>query len=736
MHPMMKPALAATVSKMAAPKPSRRGFLAGAAGLVIGVHIAPKAMAQGQPTMAVGDGVFAPNAYVRIAPDDTVTVLVKHIEIGQGANTALPLLVAEELDARWDQMRAEQAPSDPIAYGNLAFGVQGTGGSTGLSNSYMTMRQAGAAARAMLVSAAADQWGIDYHGITVSDGVVSHEASGNSATFGELAEAAATRPVPVDVALKDRADFKLIGGEGVERLDSRIKSTGEAQFTIDVFRDGMQVVALAHPPAFGATVSSYDDAAALEVAGVRAVRQLPFGIAVYADDTYSAFKGRDALTVEWDDSAAETRSSAEIEEEFRAAARAPALVAEETGDVDAAVEAADRVIEADYMFPYLAHAALEPLDGVIEVSDDGVEVWSGMQIPTISENRMAEVLGRPTSDFTINTMYTGGSFGRRATPDSHFAAELAEVAKAAGPGAYKLVWSRADDMTGGYYRPLTAHYLRASLDADGNITSWLNTVANQSIVRGSMFEPMLIQDDLDATAFEGSQDMPYAWPANRVSWAEMQNPVPVLWWRSVGHTHTAHATETFLDLVLSETGKDPVQGRLDLIKEDRPRDRAVLERVAEMANWSGAGTGDRRLGVALQRSFGSYVAQIAEVENRDGRPHVTRVWCAVDCGIAVTPDAVVAQMEGGIGFGLGTAMFSELTLGQGGRVEQTNYDGFRVLRLPDMPQIHVSILDNPVDPTGVGEPGTPPIAPAVANAWYALTGDMPKRLPFALGAGA
>ena len=736
MHPAFAKAAAATGAAAPAPlpAPSRRGFLAGAAGLVLGVHLAPRVAGAevAQPAMSVAGGVFAPNAYLRIAPDDTVTVLVKHIEIGQGANTALPLLVAEELDARWDQMRAEQAPSDPVAYVNTAFGVQGTGGSTGLSNSYMTMRQAGAAARAMLVSAAADLWSVDPSGITVARGVVAHEASGRSATLGALAEAAAARPVPVAVALKDPKDFRLIGGEGVERLDSRIKSTGAAQFTIDVYREGMQVVAMVHPPLFGARVASFDGAAALAVPGVVAVREVPSGVAVYAESTFAALRGRDAVSVEWDETEAETRSSEEIEAVFLAAARAAATVAEERGDVDAAERDAARVLEADYVFPFLAHAALEPLDGVIEHGPDGVEVWSGMQIPTIAEGTMAAVLGRPTSDFTINTMYTGGSFGRRATPDSHFAAELAHVAKAAGPGAYKLMWTREDDMTGGYYRPLTVHHLRAALDADGRVTSWVNTVANQSIVRGSAFEEMLIVDDMDPTAYEGSTEMPYDWPATRVSWAEQRLSVPVLWWRSVGHTHTAYATETFLDAVLAAGGRDPVQGRLDLIRADRPRDRAVLERAAEMAGWSGPGTGDRRLGVALQRSFGSFVAQIAEVEDRGGgMPHVTRVWCAVDCGVAVTPDAVRAQMEGGIGFGLGTAMFSELTLGPGGRVRERNYDGFRVLRLPDMPRVEVSILDNPVDPTGVGEPGVPPIAPAVANAWRALTGSSYRRLPFA-----
>ena len=350
MHPSLKPAFA--------PKPSRRGFLAGSAGLVLGVHLAGKVRAQEVPTQ-LADGQFVPNAFLRIAPDDTVTVLVKHIEIGQGANTGLPLLVAEELDADWSQMRAEQAPVAP-AYVNTAFGVQGTGGSTGLSNSYMTMRRAGAAARAMLVAAAADRWGVSTDGITVSKGTVSHSESGRSARLGELAEAAAEQPVPVDVALKDPADFALIGGEGVTRLDSAAKSTGQAEFTIDVYRDGMKVVAMVHPPLFGATVASYDDAAALAIPGVEAVREVSSGIAIYARDTFAALRGRGAITVDWDESAAETRSTDEMIADFTAAARAPARVAQEAGDVDAALDGATQVIEADYVFPYLAHASLEP----------------------------------------------------------------------------------------------------------------------------------------------------------------------------------------------------------------------------------------------------------------------------------------------------------------------------------------------------------------------------------------
>lgn len=385
------------------------------------------------------EGQFAPNAFVRIDTDNTVTVLVKHIEIGQGANTGLPILVAEELDADWTQMRAEQAPADAVIYANPVFGLQDTGGSVGLASSYMQMRQAGAAARAMLVSAAAQEWGVPAAGITVAKGVVSHADSGSSASFGELAEAAAQVPVPIDAPLKDPKDFVLIGSEGVTRLDSEAKSTGKAVFTIDVYREGMQVVSMIHPPKFGATVTSFDDTTALGINGVIAVRQVPSGVAVYARDTFAALRGRDAVTVVWNESAAETRSTKEMIAAFTAAARAPATVAEEFGDVDAALSGSAKVIEADYVFPYLAHAALEPLDGVIELRDSEAEIWPGMQIPTISQGTMAGVLGMPPTSIAINTMYTGGSFGRRATPASEFAAELAEVAKAGGNGAYKLM---------------------------------------------------------------------------------------------------------------------------------------------------------------------------------------------------------------------------------------------------------------------------------------------------------
>ncbi|MBJ3761485.1 xanthine dehydrogenase family protein molybdopterin-binding subunit [Maribius pontilimi] len=719
------------ILKPTAVTPTRRGFLAGATGLVLATHLPGKARAQAA-RIATGDGteLLAPNAFVRIAPDDTVTVLVKHIEIGQGANTGLPILVAEELDADWSQMRAEAAPENLALYKNLFFGIQGTGGSTGLANSYMQMREAGAAARAMLVDAAGRVWGVPTSEITVSKGVVSHTKSDRTARFGELAEEAMKGEVPVGVKLKDPKDFTLIG-TSVTRLDSEEKSNGTATFALDLYRDGMKTVAMLHPPQFGATVASVDDSAALEVAGVRQVAQVPSGVAVIADNTFAALKGRDALNVEWDSSGAETRSSDQIAADFlQAAIFGAGKVVEDTGAIDDAFAGADRVIEAEYVFPYLAHAPMETLDGVIEVKNGEVDAWIGCQFPTADNQTIAGVLGLSPEKVRVHTMYGGGSFGRRATQASHFAQELASVAKAGGDGAYKVMWTRENDIRGGHYRPLTVHRLRAGLDTDGNITAWDNVVVNQSIMAGTPMEAMAMRDGLDPTSYEGANDLPYVLPAKRLTWVPQQSPVSVLWWRSVGHTHTAHAVETFLDEVLEATGKDAVQGRLDMMKGDRPRDAAVLQRVAEMANWSGPGTGDTRLGVAVVRSFGSYVAQIAEVEDRDGMPFVRKVWCAVDCGVAVTPDVVKAQMEGGIGYGLGHGLYSAITLGEGGRVQESNFDSYRSLRINEMPQVDVSIIDSQAEPKGVGEPGTPPVLPAVANAWRALTGKTQHQLPF------
>ncbi len=713
---------------------TRRGFLGSAAGLVIAVALPPQALAKSGAAAAIegtAEGGFAPNAFVRIAPDDTVTVLIKHIEFGQGPFTGLATLVAEELDADWAQMRAEHAPADGELYANLFFGIQGTGGSTAMANSWIQMRKAGAAARAMLVAAAAERWGVPAEEIAVEAGVVSHP-SGREAGFGALAEDAARQSAPEKPRLKNPSEFRLIGTD-LPKLDTPAKISGAAEFTIDLYREGMLTVAVAHPPKFGARVRGFDAAAARAVAGVERVAEIPSGVAVYARDTWAALEGRRALTVDWDDSEAETRSSDEMARIWAEATRAPGALVEETGDVEAALAGAATTHEAVFEFPFLAHAPLEPLDAVIEHRGEAAEVWMGAQLQSVDHQVLQRVLGLPAEKVRLNTVFAGGSFGRRAQPGSHLAGEIAHIAKAAGPGAYKLLWTREDDIRGGHYRPLTVHRLKGGLDAEGNVVAWENAIANQSIMAGSPFE-MMMKDGIDPTSIEGARNMPYAWPANRVTWARMEAGVPVLWWRAVGHTHTAYATEVFLDELLAKAGRDPVEGRLALLKDDRGRDRAVLERAAEMAGWQGPSRDGRAFGVALHKSFDSHVAMVAEVAEgpEDGIPRVVKVWAAIDCGIAVNPEVIAAQIEGGIGYGLSAALFNEITLAEGGTVEQGNFDSYRLLRISEMPEVEVSVIASAETPTGVGEPGLPPVAPAVANAWRALTGQTKRRLPFAL----
>lgn len=704
---------------------TRRGFLAGGAGLTLALMLP---LARGR-AMAETAAPFAPNAFIRIGTDDTVTVLIKHIEMGQGPYTGLSTLVAEELDADWGQMRAEAAPGNDKLYANLAFGAQGTGGSTAMANSYMQMRKAGATARAMLVAAAAAEWGVPAGEITVSKGVIAHAASGKSSGFGALSQAAATMEMPADPPVKDPSAFTLIGTDR-PRLDTAAKSNGTAQFTMDVYRDGMLTVLVAHPPKFGATVASLDDKAALAVPGVEMVRQISSGVAVYATSTFAAMKGRDALGITWDDSKAETRSSAELYDMLSTEAKTGGRVVEESGDL-AALSAAATLHEAEFRFPYLAHAPMEPLDAVIEVKAGKAEMWFGSQFPTFDKPTAAAALGLKPEDVSINVLLAGGSFGRRAQGSAHLAAEVAEVAKAAGrDGCFKLVWTREDDLRGGYYRPITVHRMKAGLDADGALVGWENTIANQSIMAGTPMAAMM-KDGMDSTSYEGAYALPYKVGAHRIGWAQAQSPVPVLWWRSVGHTHTAYAVEVFLDQLLEKAGKDPVQGRLDLLTPKATRERGVIEAVAKLAGWTGRTANGKGYGIAMAKSFGTYVAEIVEVEDQDGFPKVTRVWCAVDCGVAVNPNIIRAQMEGGIGYALGTALFNEITLEPGGTVAQGNFDSYRMLRIHEMPAVQVEVIASTADPTGVGEPGVPPLAPALANAWRALTGKAIYQLPFA-----
>jgi isoquinoline 1-oxidoreductase beta subunit len=661
-----------------------------------------------------------------------VTVVAKHLEMGQGSHTGLATVLAEELDADWSQVRVEAAPADATRYNNLAWGpVQGTGGSSSISNSWEQLRRAGATARAMLVSAAARRWGVAETALSVDKGVVTHAASGRRATFGELAEAASALPVPAEVRLKEPKDFKLIGTQP-PRVDAKGKIDGQAVFTMDVSLPGLLTAVIARPPVFGATVASFEKTAALAVPGVTDVVQVPAGVAVLARGFWAAQQGREALKVEWDESRAEHRGTEELLAEYRALARKPGATARRDGDPAAALAGAAKVVEAVYEFPYLAHAPMEPLDCVVHLSGDHAEVWAGSQIQTIDQATVAGVLGLAPDRVTVHTLLAGGSFGRRATPVADVAQEAASVVKAIGGRApVKVVWSREDDIRGGRYRPLYVHRLRGGLDASSRIVAWEHRIVGQSFMKGTPFEGM-IQNGIDGTAVEGGSTLPYAIPNLGCELHLVDVGVTGLWWRSVGHSHTAFSTETFLDELADAAGRDPFELRRELLVK-HPRLRAVLELAAGRAGWGSPLPPGRARGIALQESFGSYVAQVAEVRaGVDGLPRVERVVCAVDCGVAVNPDVVRAQMEGGIGFGLGAALWSEITL-EKGRVVQSNFDDYRTLRIDEMPKVEVHIVPSAEPPTGVGEPGVPPIGPAVANAFSRLTGRRVRTLPFVRG---
>ncbi|HVN35611.1 MAG TPA: xanthine dehydrogenase family protein molybdopterin-binding subunit [Casimicrobiaceae bacterium] len=718
---------------------SRRRFVQGAAGLTVAVYLPSTWAADAGLGKAGGEVVgevhFEPNAFVRIGSDNTVTVISKHVEMGQGSYTGLATIVAEELDAGWSQVRVEGAPADAGRYNNLFWGpTQGTGGSTAIANSWEQLRKAGASARAMLVAAAAKQWKVPADEVSVSEGIVMHERSKHKASFGQLAKAAARETVPSEVRLKDPTDFKLIG-KVAPRRDSADKINGKATFTQDVHLPGMLTAVVAHPPRFGATVKSFDAAKAKAIKGVVDVVQIPNGVAVLAKDTWTAKKGRDALEVVWDESSAFKLGSDAIFAKYHELAKSPGATARKDGNPDAAFAPPARVLRAAYDFPYLAHAAMEPLNCVVRFGKDHCEIWNGEQFQTIDQMKVAALLGLKPEQVTIHMLYAGGSFGRRANKDSDYVVEAASIAKAIGGRApVKLVWLREDDTKGGYYRPAFHHVLEAALDAQGRLTGWRHRLVGQSILTGSAFESMMVKDGIDVVSVEGAANLPYAIANVEV---DLHTPkdigVPVLWWRSVGSTHTAYSTETFLDEVAAAVGQDPVAYRLALL-DKHPRHAGVLKLATEKAGWSvplaAGASGDKRgRGVAVHESFNTFVAQVAEVTVKsDGSVKVDRIVCAVDCGIAVNPDNVRSQVEGSVGFGLSAALHGAITL-KDGVVEQSNFHEYAPIRINEMPKVEVHIVPSTEKPTGIGEPGVPPVAPAVANAIAAATGKRVRNLP-------
>jgi isoquinoline 1-oxidoreductase subunit beta len=708
-------------------KLSRRTVLKGSAALsgafVLATFVPFKAFAAkfGDPP--------APNAFVKIGADNTVTVMIKHLDMGQGVTTGLPTLVAEELDADWAQMRFAFAPSNPELYNNILFGpIQGTGGSSSIANSYEQLRNAGAAARAMLVAAAADEWKVPASEITVDKGVIKHSASGKSSPFGPLATKAAAMPVPQQVTLKDPKDFKLIG-KRLSRLDSPDKTSGKAVYSLDIKRPGQLTAVVAHPPRFGGKVKSLDDTAAKKVAGVVDVLQIPTGVAVLAKDTWSALKGREALKIEWDLSGAESRSSSAIMADYKANAK-NGVPAGQRGDAGKALAEAAKVVEAEYEFPYLAHAPMEPLNGTIEPVNNGsgAVLWAGSQFQTIEQGTMAAILGLKPENVSINTLMAGGSFGRRATTTADYVAEIAMIVKAHGLKApIHLVWSREDDTRSGYYRPMVYHKVRAGIDKDGNIVGWEHAIAGKSIMIGTPFEAAYVKDGVDRLAVEGVVDMPYKVPNFAATLLNTKEGVPVLWWRSVGHTHTAQVIEGMIDELARAAGKDPVEFRLGMLK-DHPRHTAVLKLAAEKAKWGEKLPKGKGRGVAVHESFRSVVAMVTDVTVEAGKVKVDRIVAAVDCGTAINPDNVAAQVEGSIGFTLSSVLRNKITL-KDGEVEQGNFDTYEPTRMSEMPKVEVHLVGSSAPPTGIGEPGVPCIAPSIANAVFDATGKRLRSLP-------
>ncbi|TCW79629.1 aldehyde oxidase [Burkholderia sp. SRS-46] len=719
-----------------AARPARRTFLkAAGAAAAVSLTVGFEWFGTGRRAVAATAPAaeFAPNAFLRITPDGLVTVVAKHVEMGQGAYTGIATIVAEELDADWSSVRVESAPADAKRYANLAFGtMQGTGGSSAMANSWQQLREAGGKARAMLVSAAAARWKVPAGELTTKDGFVTHAKSGKQASYGALVEQAAQLPVPEKVALKQPSEFRLIG-HAIPRVDASAKSNGTAQFTLDVAFPDMLVALLQRPPRFGATVKSFDATAAKAVPGVVSVVQVPRGVAVVATGFWPAKQGRDALKVEWDESHAEKRSSDAIMREYRQLAGQPGTPARKDGDANAAIAGAARKLSASYEFPYLAHAPMEPLDAVVKLTSDSCEIWAGDQFQTVDQGNAAQVAGLKPEQVKIHTLYAGGSFGRRANSWSDYVVEAVSIAKALGANGkpVKLQWTREDDIQGGLYRPMYFHKLDAGLTADGKLVGWRHRIVGQSILAGTPFEPFMVKNGIDATSVEGAANLPYAVPNVSVELTTAKAGVPVLWWRVVGSSHTAYAVEAFIDEAAHAAGKDPYLFRRDLLAKE-PRMRAVLELAATKAGWDPAKPlpKGRGRGIAVAEAFKSYVAQVAEVSvGADGKVKVERVVCAVDCGIAINPDIVAAQMEGGIGFGLGAVMHSAITL-KDGQVEQRNFDSYQVLRIAEMPKVEVHIVPSAEAPTGVGEPGVAPVGPAVANAIFAATGKRHYTLPF------
>ncbi len=717
---------------------ARRTFLkvSAASGFALGAFpLVAAAQAAGAAAPAGLKPFEQPSAFVRIDADGTVTVTINRLDFGQGVQTGLPMILAEELDADWSKVRSVHGDAN-AAYADPAFGMHLTGGSNSIKNSYTQYRELGARTRAMLVGAAAAQWGVDASALRTSNGFVVGPG-GKKLGYGALAEAAMKQPVPEKVTLKDPKQFRIIG-KPTGRLDAKAKSSGQQDYGIDVRLPGMLTAVVARPPVFGAKLKTLDDSAAKAVKGVKAVLRVPTdrggeGVAVVADGYWAAKQGRDALKAEWDHSGVGQPDTARLLAQYRELAAKPGLVAIPADT--AALTGAPHKISAEFVFPYLAHAPMEPLNCTVKLDGDRAELWMGTQMPGLDAMAAAKTLGLPPQNIKVHTQMAGGGFGRRAIPTSDYVVEACGVAKAARTAGItapvRTLWSREDDIKGGYYRPMHVHRAEIGFDAEGKILAWDHTIVGQSILKGSPFEAFMVKNGIDATAIEGMKE-PYDVPM-KLSVHHPEVNVPVLWWRSVGSTHTAYAMETLIDDVARATKQDPVAYRMRLMGDKHPRHKAALQlAVAQSGYGKKKLAPGRAWGVAVHESFQSVVAYVVEASVKDGTPKLHSITAGVHCNLVVNPKSVEAQVQGAALMGLSMCLPGAAITLKDGVVEQSNFGDFAVPRITDMPLVAVHVVPSAEPPTGMGEPGLPPLAPAFANAIAQITGKAPRELPFKL----
>lgn len=681
-------------------------------GLLLGFYVPPMSRLQASTTKDISDQnhsqikatqTWKPNAFIRIMPDSMVTIILHKSEMGQGVYTSLPMMIVEELEADWDKIRIESAPAHPDYYHTEWKVYQGTGVSSSISSTWEQLRLAGAKVREMLICAAAQTWNISPQWCFAQKGYIVNRLNGHRLSFGELAEPAAQIEVPQNVVLKKPDQFKLIG-KPIKRLDTADKVNGKAIYGIDVQVPEMLVSVIARPPVFGGYVQSFDSKAAKIIAGVKYIVPIETGIAVVADSFWAAKKARDALDIQWNDGNNRELSSAQLQRKYADLAKSPGLVARKIGEATEALETAAQTLTATYETPYLAHAPMEPLNCVADVRPDSCHIWTGTQMQTTDQQAACTITGLKSEQVQIHTTLLGSSFGRRANPHADYVKEAVQISKAIGKPV-KVIWTREDDIQGGYYRPVHYSQIAAGLDRDHNIVAWTHRLIGESIGKGTQFEKALIHHGIDHLSVEGASDHPYAIPYQLIDHHPTDNGIPVLWWRSVGHSFTGFIVESFIDELAAFTGQDPVELRLALL-EEHPRHRKVLKLAAQKANWGSKLPLGISKGIALHKSFGSIVAQVAEVSVTEARElKVHRVICAVDCGIVVNPDTVRAQIESGIVYGLSAALSGEISLKKG-RVQQSNFHDYPVLRMNQMPKVEVYIVSSTEKPTGVGEIAT------------------------------